>query len=77
MYKKIYIYFFFVWTSAWKQIYSLLELQLNTPDLYHKEKLYLYGFVISVSRSSSCVMVDKTLFAEFDDRKTVLNMVMG
>ncbi len=43
----------------------VLELELNTPDLYHKEKLYVYGFVISVSQGiSSRVMVDQTLFIE-------------
>ncbi len=46
------------------------------PTLYHKEILYLSGFVISVSNISLCVTVDQTLIIEFDYRKTVLNIVM-
>ncbi len=42
-----------------------MERQLNTPDVYYKEILYLYGFVISVSRISLCHMVDRTLIIEF------------
>ncbi len=53
-----------------------MELLLNTPELYHKEIIYLYGFVISVSNISLCVMVDRTLIIEFDYTKTISNIVM-
>ncbi len=49
-----------------EELFKHLYFLKCTPDLYHKEILYLYGFVISVSHISLCVTVDRTLVIEFN-----------
>ncbi len=75
IYIYIYIYIYFCPDLCLEENIEAAPL-LNTPDFYQKEILDLYGFVISVSHISLCVMVDRTLIIEFDYRKTVLNMGM-